>query len=189
MIDQALKFIADTVNRYLQNRFALESDTVILNNLVDADGSVPQQNQNKIVLTLINLEHETATQYYGGQTRIGTTVITCNPPIHFNLDLLITASFSNYQEAVKFLTATITFFQTNSSLNPKKFPDIPNGITALNVEVENAPYRQSHNLWSALGAKYQPSIIYKIRHVTVQADAIQGTNPCIQDASSMVSPK
>ncbi len=180
MIDAALIYIGQVVDQYLINHLGLDVSAVVLNNLVDADGSSPAKNQNKIVITLINLEHETAKQFYGGQRRDNGQIDKINPDIYFNLDILISANFDSYDEALKFLTATVYFFQANNSFNRKNSPGLPAGISSLNFEIENSPYAKTHNLWSALGAKYQPSIIYKIRHVCVQSDQVNGFSPEIQ---------
>lgn len=188
MIDAALLYIEHALDQYLINHLGLDDSAVVLNNLVAADGSSPIKNQNKIVITLINLEHETAKQFYGGQRRENGQIDKINPDIYFNLDILISASFDDYDEALKFLTATVYFFQANNSFNRKNNPELPQGIASLNLEIENSPYAKTHNLWSALGAKYQPSIIYKIRHVCVQAEQIKGSSAEIQDATGLVSP-
>ncbi len=188
MIDEALVFINSVLDQHLKHRFSVEGNASILNNLTEADGSEPQVNQNKVVLTLINLEHETAKQYYGGQYRSGSKINKTNSAIHFNLDLLVTANFDRYDEALKFLTASISYFQANNSFNPNTFPMIPSGLAMLNFEVENSPYEKTHNLWSALSAKYRPSIIYKIRHITVQTGQIKSSSKIVSGVKSSVTP-
>lgn len=187
MIDEALIFINSVLNQHLVNRFDIDSDITSLNNLVSADGSEPITNQNKVILTLINLEHETATPFYGGRTSSTGGSTRSNPSLHFNLDLLITANFEVYSEALKFLTATIGFFQAHYSFNAKSYPDIPSGLNMLNFEVENSPYEKTHNLWSALSAKYRPSIIYKIRHVTVNEEEVKQETPIVVGVSGSAS--
>ncbi len=188
MIDSALIFIQSRLDQYLKNKFGLDESVTVLNNLVDASGSVSQKNQNKVVITLINLEQETSKQFYGGKSRNNTQVTNMMPSVHFNLDVLFTANFDSYDESLKFLTATVAFIQPDTSFNRKNQPELPIGITALKFEIENSPYEKTHNLWSALGAKYQPSIIYKIRHVSVQAEQILGTVASVQQTSSEATP-
>lgn len=190
MIDHALSYIARTLNRYLSNKFDLEADPVVLNNLVESNGTPPLKNQNKMVFTLINLEHETAKQYYGGyvpSTDPNTTSKT-QPSIRFNLDLLLTANFDVYEEALKFLSSSIAFFQATPCFARSQFPDMPRQLEQLQFEIENASYEKTHNLWSALGAKYQPSIIYKVRHVSIDAAQIDGEVAQVQGIQSEVNP-
>lgn len=174
MIQTALVFIRKKLDQYLVNHFALEESITVLNHLTNQDSSSPKKNQNKMVLTLINLDYDTNKQYQNTKHRAGDNgTVKVNPAVQFNLDLLLTASFDDYEEALKFLNASIAFFQSHNSLNVKSTPDLPVGIKALNFEIENSSFSEIHNLWSAMGAKYQPSIIYKVRHVTVQGNEIK----------------
>jgi hypothetical protein len=60
MIDEALSYLKDILDQQLRNQFDIAGNMVVLNNLVDSSGGLPLKNQNKLVLTLINLEHETS---------------------------------------------------------------------------------------------------------------------------------
>lgn len=189
MIKTALVFIKQQLDQQLVNRFSLDESIVILNHLLEPDGGVPQKNQNKMVITLINLDHETAKQYYGGQLRTpGGNITKVNPALHFNADLLFTANFDDYEEALKFLNATIGFFQANNSFNSKTTPDIPAPIKMLNFDIEKSTYAEIHNLWSAMGAKYQPSIIYKVRHLTIASDEVKAIVTSVTDLAVGVQP-
>jgi len=187
MIQTALVFIKKKLDQYLVNRFNLDESITVLNHLVNQDGSYPKKNQNKMVLTLINLDYDTNKQYQDTKHRTkDSAIVKTNPAIQFNIDLMFTASFDDYEEALKFLNATIAFFQSHNSLNNKTTPDIPSGIKALNFDIENASYFEIHNLWSAMGAKYQPSIIYKIRHVTVQGNEIKTIVNAVTDVNAKI---
>ncbi|SMS01983.1 hypothetical protein VIM7927_03294 [Vibrio mangrovi] len=190
MIDEALNYVRNVLSRQLSHQFGVDGEPVIMNHLVESGGSVPLSNQNKMVLTLINLEHETAKQFYGGARPdySTNTVQQIQPAIRFNLDILMTAHFDVYSEALKFLSATIAFFQAHPTMTRQLFPDMPPSLEQLQFEIENSPYERTHNLWSALGAKYQPSIIYKIRHVIVQADQVTGSAARVQQTSGEVAP-
>lgn len=174
MIQTALVFVKKKLDQYLVNSFKLDGNVTVLNHLISPYGNeLPEKNRNKMVITLINLDYDTNKQYQDKQYRtMGNGIAKTNPAILFNIDLLFTACFDDYEEALKFLNATIAFFQSHNSFNAKTTPDIPSGIKMLNFEIENATHFEIHNLWSAMGAKYQPSIIYKVRHVTVQGNEI-----------------
>ncbi|MFA7240081.1 MAG: DUF4255 domain-containing protein [Sulfuricellaceae bacterium] len=185
MIQSALVYIKKKLDQYLVNSFSLNESITVLNHLVNQDGSRPPKNQNKMVITLINLDYDTNKQYQGSQHHVaGGGITKINPAIPFNLDLLLTASFDDYEEALKFLNATIVFFHGHNSFNAKTTPDIPNGIKMLNFEIQNASHFETHNLWSAMGAKYQPSIIYKVRHVTVQSNEINAMVSALTDVNT-----
>lgn len=156
---------------------------MILNGLSNADPAQSERNRNKIIVTMVNLEYETNKQFYGGQRHDGGQISYNNPAVNFNIDILISANFDDYVEALKRLTLVIEFFQANLTLDSEQYPHWPAGLHALKFEIENSPFSKTHNLWTALGVSYLPSIIYKIRHVTVQSGQIKATSAAIQDVS------
>lgn len=184
MLQTALLFIKQKLDEYLLNSFELEESVTVLNHLVAQDGSSPAKNNNKMVLTLINLDYDTTKPFYGA-THQGKNnqVIRSNPGNMFNIDLLFTACFDDYEEALKFLNATIAYYQNHMVINRAQAPDLPEGMRALTFEIANSTYFETHNLWSAMGAKYQPSIIYKVRHVNIQSDDINSVVPAVTQVS------
>ena len=62
MINEALQFIVQALNQALKNNFHADEDLVVMNNVIQTDGTIPLINQNKIVLSLINIEKETNKQ-------------------------------------------------------------------------------------------------------------------------------
>lgn len=188
MIDVSLAFVRQVLDQYLVASFGQEGGMVILNSLINSDGHVPEKNKNKIVITLVNLEYETNKQFYGGERREGDQYSQVNPAVFFNLDILISASFDEYGESLKVLTAVIGFFQENLSFSRANSPMLPAGISMLKFEIENSSSAKMQNLWTSLGAKYLPSIVYKIRHVAVQGGQIKGSSTVIQDVSGSVTP-
>ena len=188
MIGVSLEYIRKVLDQGLMTHFGMEASVVVLNNLVDMNGNSPQKNQNKLVVTLVNLEYEINKQFYGGQRQDAAQISRTNPAVCFNLDILVSANFDEYSEALKFLTATIGFFQENLSFTRANHPALPQGISALQFEIENSPSGKTHNLWTALGAKYLPSMIYKIRHVSVLSGQIKGAFAAVQDTSAVAQP-
>lgn len=189
MIKNALVFTKNTLDEYLRNQFGLQETIVVLNHLVDQEGATPLKNQNKMVISLINLEEETTRQYSG---RYYTTTdqrfqATC-PPLRFNMDVLFTASFEDYEESLKFLTATVTYIQGNGSFNHDTHPRMPQGLQKLNFDIESLSYSETHDLWISMGAKYQPSVIYKARLVTIQADMAQQTGHLVEGTAISLEP-
>lgn len=175
MINEALQFTCDTLDQFLKNRFGLTENIVLLNNLIESNGSIPQANQNKVVMSLINIEKETLKPFYQRNVRLpGGSYSELRPSERYNLILLISANFDNYNETLRFLNDVIVFFQANVALDAAVSSGIPLGISKLEFEVEKISYHQMHSLWTAMGAKYQPSIIYKMRLITIQGDLPEG---------------
>lgn len=190
MIQEALVFVKNALDQNLKNRFELLESITVLNYLIDQGGELPQINHNKVVISLLNLEHETAKQYSreGIRRDNAQQLQKVNPAVRFNLDLLFTASFDDYEESLKFLNAVIAYFQSNPLLTAQTNPMMPTDLQKLSFEVEKLSYVDTHNLWTAMGAKYQPSIIYKVRHITIQEEEVKTLESPISRISTLAEP-
>lgn len=174
MIYQALDTVANELNDYLVARLHKGGErAAVLNAIVGQEGSVPMNSRDRVVLSLINLEHETAMQFnpifFQNKEKTNTKKPE-NLPYNFNLDVLVTAVFEdNYEEGLKHLSEAIYFFQTKNVFNIENTPRLGMGIQELTFELIKLSYHQEHSLWGAIGAKYMPSVLFKIRMLSFQS--------------------
>ena len=174
MILKALKFLQTELDLSIRRRFMLNEGSTVLSRLVDADGSTPLQNQNKLVLSLINLEQNNNQPYNNwNQVDEHNRSLVKSPPLRFDIDLMMSACFDDYEESLKFLNAGIAFFQAAGTFEPNAYPTMPEGIEKLQLIIETLDHKDTHSLWSALGAKYMPSIIYKVKMIEIDVDVIR----------------
>ena len=176
MIEHALTISAREVNQFLRLRYDLNEDKVLSGSLISQDGSVSIQDENKVILTLVDIEQETTlkngSRYH--ETTNGTTYKS--PDLHLNLFILLSAYFNplNYTEALKYLSAVISFFHAKPVFNTSNSPElIGTGIDKLVFEIFHQDSNGKNNLWSTLGAKYMPSIQYKVRMLTISDASIR----------------
>jgi len=180
MLMKSLQFTATVLDQYIKNKYQLDESKVILNNVIDSNGAIPTKNENKIVVSLINIEQETLQPFYIRNQKLANgNYGDLNPSQRFNLDLLVTSNFDDYNESLKFLNAVIQFFQSYVVLDATNFSNIPTGLNKLEFEIEKLNYNQMHSLWTAMGAKYQPSIVYKTRLITIQSYDNESFTPAI----------
>ncbi len=180
MLMKSLQFTATVLDQYIKNKYQLDESKVILNNVIDSNGAIPTKNENKIVVSLINIEQETLQPFYIRNQKLPNgNYGDLNPSQRFNLDLLVTSNFDDYNESLKFLNAVIQFFQSYVVLDATNFSNIPTGLNKLEFEIEKLNYNQMHSLWTAMGAKYQPSIVYKTRLITIQSYDNESFTPAI----------
>lgn len=136
----------------------------------------------KIVITLVNLEEENILKN-NYPIRIQNNVAVKEKPVLFlNLYLLFTAKHSLYDEALKHLGTVISFFQANSRLTIDALENVEVVCTLHNIGFENL-----NNLWTVLGGKYMPSVIYKVRMLAFQAAPPVG-GPAILEISESENP-
>ena len=187
MIDTAISHIAKDVNQHLMRTFGLNEDVVVVSNILEQDGTVATHVNNKIVVSLVNIEKETVTlsqPRVANASALRSTV--SNQPIYVNLYLMFASYFSgnNYQEGLKFISNTINYLQGKSVFDQNNTPDLDRNISKLVMDIHNLDITDLSNLWGILSGKYLPSILYKVRMVTVDARAVKDLTPGVSRPDS-----
>jgi len=191
MIDAAINHIANNVNQQLMRTFGLNEDVVVVSNILEQDGTVATHVNNKIVVSLVNIEKENVPL---NQPRVaaasGTRTVITNPPIHFNLYLMFASYFSgsNYQEGLKFISNTISYLQGQSMFDQHNSPGLDRNINKLVMDIQNLDMNDLSNLWGILSGKYLPSVLYKVRMVAVDSSAVSDqVSPILKTPTTMRS--
>ncbi len=181
MIDQTLIFIRDQINDYLEE--TIQSKKAVLGHLVNGSG---QTNVSEIGLTLVNIEEEPALKNKTHYRRVSNEEISkFHPPVHLNLFVLVSACFGdteeNYKEALKNLARVVRFFQAKPVFHHNNSHGLDPAIEKVIIEMVTLSFEQQSNLWSSLGGKYLPSVLYKLRPVEVARDVTISTGPPIKE--------
>jgi hypothetical protein len=184
MISAAIGHLASQLNQQFKSSFQLMEDVVVVSNLVELDGSVAANVNNKLVLTLANIEKDTLPFRSGNNARgSDERLLQHSTPLYVNLYLMMSANFGagNYTEALKYISHAIAFFQQRPMFDQHNSPGLDARIERLVLEIENLPIANLNNLWSLLGGRYLPSLFYKVRMMTIDANAVTGQVPVITD--------
>lgn len=175
MIDQALSILASGIRDFLGQLPDLTLDTqevVRVCNVVKADGSLDIP-VDALGVCLVNVEEERvlktqqAVQVSADRSRLAHV----NPEIKLNLYVLIAANFATYLTGLKYLSGAIRFFQAKSYFTPRNTPAMEAGMEKLVLELHSLNFEQQNHLWGALGAKYLPSVLYRVRLISIDAQA------------------
>ncbi|MCP4442091.1 MAG: DUF4255 domain-containing protein [Aureispira sp.] len=172
MIHDVINILAGELNRFLQSKHNIMEEKVVLSSLVNSDGTIAIQETDKIILTLANIEvdkTQSNTASYKQSSR--GTFSKVMPPVNVNISILFSAYFTseNYLEGLKFISSTIAFFQSRSGIfDAQNTPALAGVISGLNAELISLDYRDASNLWGLLGAKYLPSVMYKIKTLPIK---------------------
>lgn len=165
MIFQAISFI----QRRLNDRVGTVAASI--GEIVAETASMPGQGTD-IVLSLINVEENRISRDPRNFQRSGTGLILKNPPVHLNLTLLFTAirrGDAPYDNALINLQTVIQFFQSQYVFDQTNSNDLDPGIEKLVLEMMTINMEQLNHLWSIMGGRYHPSVVYKMRMVTVDS--------------------
>lgn len=184
MIHAAVSQIAFELNQFLKRSFDRSEDMVVVSNILEQDGTLAAHIDNKVVVFLTNIEKEPIpSSLPKSQAMGGTRAVMGHTPLHLNLYLMFAASFSgsNYPEALKFISSTIRFFQMTPVLDRHNTPELDPGIERLVLDMENLNIQQLSNLWGILSSRYLPSILYKVRMVVIDAQAVRTESYTIKE--------
>ncbi len=189
MINRLLSEIRNELNEFIKvkdpTNFGTQ-DIVVLSNLVDQNGTLAfttsnnSQSEHKIVITLVNVEED---RIFKDQTNFKKTaqdsIISLNPEIHINLSILFTAYSTSYDTALLILGYVIGFFQMKNVFNPQNTPALNGVVENALLILETLSAEQNNHLWGYIGAKYMPSVVYRIKMLTVQEGQLQAEGPPI----------
>lgn len=187
MIDLALGAIAAQLNQALRRGFALREDLVVLANLHEQDGSVALQVDNRIVVSLVNIERDAVAQRDPRPAGSGLRGVLSPGPVFLNLYVLFAAHFgaANYAEALKMIAGTIGHFQARPVLDHQNTPELDPRIDRLALDIANLSITELSQLWSILSGKYLPSVLYRVRLVAVDQQAASGqSRPIVEPRSA-----
>jgi hypothetical protein len=137
----------------------------------DSDTTNPIQ--ENIVLTLVNIEEETALKNNYPIQQEETAFISQKPTLYLNLYLLFSANFKSYEEALKHIGYVLQYFQMNNKIS---YTDDSGNTYNLLFTLHNIGFENMNNLWVVLGNQYIPSVLYKVRLIFIQeAPPVRGT--------------
>ncbi|MCB0396115.1 MAG: DUF4255 domain-containing protein [Flavobacteriales bacterium] len=190
MIDKALILLRGEANSYLNLKNGTVEDKIVLSNVATESGSwaIPE---DKLGMSLVKVEEERMLKEQNSAHKNPDGKISFyNPELRFNLYALVTANFPNgdtdatstkYTEGLKQLSYIISFFQQKHVFTPANTPAMAamGELEKLIVELYYYGFEQQDNLWTVIGAKYLPSVLYKIRVVRFQEAAVKEQGPPI----------
>ena len=184
MIDNALKFVASEVNKYLVRKTDSTQDATIVKMIVTGNAAKAYEQdasggQNplagKAILTLVNIEEDRVSKSPENFRRDGDRIIYKNPKLYLNLYCLFSANHATYDTSLQYLSLIMQFFQYRNVINHANSPStgsvkLDEKIEKLVFDMISMNFEQVNHLWGTLGGKYLPSVLYKVRLVTIEDD-------------------
>ena len=170
MISSALSSVTDELNQFIKLKFQLSDDRVLLSNLMNLDGSVAVKEINNLTISVINInEDKVAYSKSKLSPSIGEKL-----PVYLNVYVLVGANFDSKRnkEALRFLSAAVSFFQQKKVFTPSDTPSLDGSIDKIIFEIVNLDFKEISSIFGALGSKYMPSIVYKMRMVCIEEEVM-----------------
>lgn len=164
------------------------SSNVVLSNLLDEKGDTiftsedGEKSGHYLILTLVNIAQENHRKPPVRHKELaGQQLGKINPVINLNLYVLFAAhSFTQYETSLALISNVIGFFQTKPYFDQDNTPSLPSGIQRITADLQSLTFEQQNYLWGLLGAKYMPSVIYKLRTVSIDEEHLINVGSAIQ---------
>lgn len=170
MIQEILQFLTKEMNQFFRLKYGLREDLAVLCNLMNQDESILKDQLNKILVTLIHLEEDRVHRDHGSYVKTDDQFSRSKPAVKLNMQVLYAANFApgNYAEGLNYMTGVVGFYQAHNVFLAQQYPDLKTRQEKLGVELVNLTLHEQNNLWATLGARYMPSILYRMKTVYVQ---------------------
>ncbi|MEM0998958.1 MAG: DUF4255 domain-containing protein [Bacteroidota bacterium] len=172
MIYYAVKYIAEDLNTYVVNQ-GLDDDPikVKISYLMNPDGTNVDVS-DQVLVSLFNIEEEKnhpAHQAYRADSDGGYSYQ--HQPVNLNFYLLFAAMFAEHSEALKYLSLVIAYFQQKPYFDSRNSPGLDSGIEQMTCKIKNTSIHDYSNVWSSVGTKAIPSVLYKVSMLSIFTDA------------------
>jgi hypothetical protein len=166
MLSKILISLTQQMNDYLKLHFRLKEDIAFLSPPKDNTNAFPS---NRISLFIINIEKENAGGLNFNQQSISDSGSRKTAPSwNVNIYLLISAVFleKQYKESLQIMSGVLSFIQRNNLFS------IPGRNSSIAIEPVTLSFHELSNIWSIFGGSYYPSILCKLRAITIDEGEI-----------------
>ncbi|WP_415712879.1 DUF4255 domain-containing protein [Maridesulfovibrio sp.] len=171
MIDKALEVIVDEYNAFFLTRqgVATGEKRMILSPVITVDGKIATHAES-LGLSLVNIvEDKNSNNPFVYNKADDDKVELVNSAVNLNVYVLIVANFSNYKEALKAVSSVILCFQAKSVFTTQNTPDMDASLQRLVMDLYTPDLQQQHYIWGMLGTHYMPSVMYRMRMLSLQS--------------------
>ena len=165
MIKKILTYYASRLDEYL-SRLHHQPEGLAEIGVI---GNSTDEKPCKLIVSLINIERETAGGISSPMQRTTEGYIRHAPPLLLNLNLMLAAVYDEkrYAESLDILSDTLKFIQS--------VPIFEVGGMAYTVEIVTLSSQDLNNIWTMLGGQYYPSVVCKLRRLVIDAEEITGS--------------
>jgi len=197
MVFEVIQIIAEQVNNYL-DEIGLEK-TVVAENIAFLESqneTVSGNLEDKVALTLINLDEEATLKNFPNHSVENSKTIYKNSVINLNLYLLFSANRNIYINSLNDISKIIAFFQGKRLFTQANTIYNRNNIAMANiddfrfsVELYTPTFEELNYIWGTLGGKQLPSALYKVSMIQIERNIAQAEGQLISKFKGLTKTK
>lgn len=195
MIYQTLEIIINQITKYLDTKPADDS-TLVLDNIGKHEDTNPTRLNDKIVVTLLNLEEEVTLKNKPNTAFKNGKTIYKNKAINLNIYVLFSANRIRYDKSLISIANIIEFFQSKKVFTQVNTPITSSGSLfddlkefKFIVDLYTPTFEQLNYIWGTLGGKSLPSVLYRVCILKIESDTIHDTGVPITEISGVLKSK
>lgn len=192
MIAHALTIVMNELNKHLadtSSKPGLTPPRAELGNPAEGfatSASTGGLSRDMLYLSVVNIKEEKTLKNLPNYTRNDATLKAAyeNPPIFLNFLILLTATHTNYSNALTVLSKAIRFFQSRSVFTQDNVaPESITGVTIdpldqlesfkLIFDLYSPTLEEINHLWGTLGGKQYPFVLYMVRMLDLKFQSVQ----------------
>lgn len=172
MIGASLQFLAMQLNLHLRRIMSIREDLVVVSRMIENDGKECEGAINKLNIFLVNMERDCMMQSLAVPELRGDRAVVPSKKVFLNLHFVIAANFKggNYVDSLRYLSRAVAFFMDHSFFERTSSPDMPEGLEKIALDMESLNMQELNNLWGTIGAKYVPSVVYRLKTVALSGN-------------------
>ena len=164
MIRRILAYYAASLDEYMHHKFQQPEGMAE----VGIIGSGASEKPCKLIVSLVNIERETAGGISAGISRNSSDYMRTFAPLLLNLDLMLAAVYDEKRYA-----QSHPYFE----LDGQKYT----------VEIVTLSVQDINNIWTTLGGQYYPSVMCKLRRLAVDAEEAVSSGGIAREPSVSVT--
>lgn len=129
-------------------------------------GNSTNERPNKLMVCLLNVERETSGGITAPVLKSPDGYVRLQPPLQLNLNVMLAAVYDErrYGESLSVLSDTLRFIQSTPKFRVEN--------SDYTLEIVTLSTQDMNNVWTLLGGQYYPSVVCKIRRLTIDSENI-----------------
>jgi hypothetical protein len=185
MLFKSLDFVREQLNQFLET-FPVASppsgaSLATLENVGGLDDTTLQNAEN-VFITLVNLSEEATLKNTPNYVKENFTTVYKNAPVYLNLFVLFSCCFKSYSHSLVALSRVVNFFQGKNTFTHTNSVTNVSGMAPfkLILDLYSPTFEQVNYLWSTLGGKQRPFVLYKMRLLEIERESTEEIRGVIQ---------